>query len=269
VLLVAWQEEYNILNMAFYVFLNSGLSLWAFGLRINEGSDLLTSSTPFTDGKLLPTTDGTSAPSSPNLGDVMDYFLLGAAPLTLLLYYLGASEFHTKVPIYIMMSAIFAVLTSRFWQVRQNEHLQWNYTGGGVVGLACSGLCTIMCLKCVDADNCGYSIKTHVGGEATTDSWQSNDMSVGHGHGINFAAAVLYIPGVENTQGAPVSGLLCRSKLRIHRPIGKVSDGCVPQSFVPVSDDDADLDSIVHTSLQLAQYQAAMYVCMCINATSR
>jgi hypothetical protein len=36
-----------------------------------------------------------------------------------------------------------------------------------------------------------------------------------------------------------------------------------------VSDDDADLDSIVHTSLQLAQYQAAMYVCMCINATSR
>eukprot|EP00775_Hariotina_reticulata_P002355 gene2355-2661_t len=109
-----YKEEYNILNMAFYVFLNSGLSLWAFGLRINEGSDQLTSGTPFTS-KLLPAADDGSPGF--NIGDAMDYFLLATAPLTLLLYYLGASEFHTKVPIYIMMSTIFAILTSRFWQV--------------------------------------------------------------------------------------------------------------------------------------------------------
>lgn len=117
--------------MSFYVFLNSGLSLWAFGLRINEGSDQLTSGTPFTS-KLL---SATKESPGINIGDIMDYFLLATAPLTLLLYYLGASEFHTKVPIYIMMSTIFAILTSRFWQVSvitntSNTGFIWNMSNG-------------------------------------------------------------------------------------------------------------------------------------------
>jgi hypothetical protein len=32
-----YREEYNILNMGFYFFLCSGLSAWAFGLRLNAG----------------------------------------------------------------------------------------------------------------------------------------------------------------------------------------------------------------------------------------
>jgi hypothetical protein len=32
-----YREEYNILNMGFYFFLTSGLSAWAFGLRLNQG----------------------------------------------------------------------------------------------------------------------------------------------------------------------------------------------------------------------------------------
>jgi hypothetical protein len=32
-----YREEYNILNMGFYFFLCSGLSAWAFGLRLNQG----------------------------------------------------------------------------------------------------------------------------------------------------------------------------------------------------------------------------------------
>lgn len=116
-LLCCLQEEYNILNLAFYFFLNNGLSLWAFGLRINKHSDATTPASPFLSPDCIPA----AALAKPgfNLGDLADYFLLAVGPLTLGLYYLGAAELHTKVPIYIMMSTIFSVLTWRFWQVRR------------------------------------------------------------------------------------------------------------------------------------------------------
>jgi hypothetical protein len=37
-----YREEYNILNMGFYFFLTSGLSAWAFGLRLNAGARAMT-----------------------------------------------------------------------------------------------------------------------------------------------------------------------------------------------------------------------------------
>lgn len=51
------------------------------------------------------------------MGDAVDTFLLAVPALTVALYGLGAAQIHTKVPIYIEMSLIFAALTYRFWQV--------------------------------------------------------------------------------------------------------------------------------------------------------
>ena len=114
--------------MAFYFFLNTGLSMWALGLRINEpeGSDKLTANSPYLQPEqaqavALRTTARSKALSAGgpgfNLGDAADYFLLAVAPLTLGMYYLGAAQIDSKVPIYIMMSAIFSVLTYRFYKV--------------------------------------------------------------------------------------------------------------------------------------------------------
>lgn len=136
-----YREEYNILNMGFYFFLNSGLAAWAFGLRINEpelpassptavdrpwlhGTDAVTPATPFLQASpqpILLTAEAAvkARPSTRNLnlGDGVDYFLLAAPMLTLGLYGAGAEVLHSKVPIYVMMSAIFAALTYRFWKV--------------------------------------------------------------------------------------------------------------------------------------------------------
>jgi hypothetical protein len=141
-----YKEEYNILNLAFYFFLNSGLAAWAFGLRIREphppasdgsapkaglkwlaGTDAITPATPFLQAPPGPaaaapvpfegTTGAVKAAGGLNLGDGVDFFLLAAPLATLGLYGLGAEVLHSKVPIYIMMSAIFAALTYRFWKV--------------------------------------------------------------------------------------------------------------------------------------------------------
>jgi hypothetical protein len=149
-----YKEEYNILNLAFYFFLNSGLAAWAFGLRIREpqppasnesssttattakdwlaGTDAITPATPFLQA-LPQLKAATAAVASKvagangaakasgefnlNLGDKVDFFLLATPFATLGLYGLGAEVLHSKVPIYIMMSAIFAALTYRFWKV--------------------------------------------------------------------------------------------------------------------------------------------------------
>jgi len=150
-----YKEEYNILNLAFYFFLNSGLAAWAFGLRIREpqpptsdessyesspttakdwlaGTDAVTPATPFLQA--LPQLEAATAAVASkvagangaakasggfnmNLGDGVDFFLLATPIATLGLYGLGAELIHSKVPIYIMMSAIFAALTYRFWKV--------------------------------------------------------------------------------------------------------------------------------------------------------
>jgi len=144
-----YREEYNILNMAFYFFLNSGLAAWAFGLRIREsnppaaaatvptaasgshwlaGTDAVTPATPFLQAPqpaalASPAGSGTevagkaAAASGFNLGDGVDFFLLAAPVLTLGLYAMGAEVLHSKVPIYINMAAIFVALTYRFWKV--------------------------------------------------------------------------------------------------------------------------------------------------------
>jgi hypothetical protein len=109
--------------------------MWALGLRVNEpqgGSDQLTPNTPFMAAHQAQVvaaaaattkataTAGDSSSSTGgrfNVGDVADYFLLAVAPLTLGLYYLGAAEIGSKVPIYIMMSAVFTVLSYRFYKV--------------------------------------------------------------------------------------------------------------------------------------------------------
>jgi len=119
-----YKEECNILNMAFYFFLNSGLSAWAFGLRLDSGNDTITSATPFLQQNTSEATRSQEGKRQAdvqqaqlNVGDAVDYFLLAAPALTIGLYALGAEVIDSKVPIYIMMSAIFAVLTYRFWQV--------------------------------------------------------------------------------------------------------------------------------------------------------
>jgi hypothetical protein len=134
-----YKEEYNILNLAFYFFLNSGLAAWAFGLRIREpqnpasttesesspkaaqgwlaGTDAITPATPFLQASHQLEATVTKAARGLNLGDGVDFFLLAAPLATLGLYGLGAEVLHSKVPIYIMMSAIFAALTYRFWKV--------------------------------------------------------------------------------------------------------------------------------------------------------
>lgn len=144
-----YKEEYNILNLAFYFFLNSGLAAWAFGLRTREpqpptsnessptgrqgffaGTDAITPATPFLQAlpQLKATTAAVAfkaagangaakASAGFNLGDGVDFFLLATPIATLGLYGLGAELIHSKVPIYIMMSAIFAALTYRFWKV--------------------------------------------------------------------------------------------------------------------------------------------------------
>ncbi|WIA33217.1 hypothetical protein OEZ86_006363 [Tetradesmus obliquus] len=115
-----YKEEYNILNMGFYFFLCSGLSAWAFGLRLNAGSDAVTPSTAFLEAPQPPATSSTPAaqPASGfNLGNAADTFLLAVPALTVALYGLAAAQIHTKVPIYIEMSAIFVALTYRFWQL--------------------------------------------------------------------------------------------------------------------------------------------------------
>lgn len=128
-------EEYNIQNLAFYFFLNSGLSAWAFGLRLSTGTDTVTPATPFLQatpataaaistrnsstlaGTRGTAAQGSSAGSGLTAGDFVDFFLLATPVLTLALYGLGAEVLHSKVPIYVTMSAIFSVLTYRFWQV--------------------------------------------------------------------------------------------------------------------------------------------------------
>jgi len=137
-----YKEEYNIMNLSFYFFLNSGLAAWAFGLRIREspassaptagrwlaGTDAVTPATPFVQA--LPAAPAAGAPALAggkgagpkaglglNLGDGVDFFLLAAPLATLGLYGLGAEVLHSKVPIYIMMSTIFTALTYRFWKV--------------------------------------------------------------------------------------------------------------------------------------------------------
>lgn len=207
-----YKEEYNILNMGFYFFLCSGLSAWAFGLRLNAGawaasasavtetgqgpeaapcpvisttvrphlqatqyeiswlfsslpspfvfnaancrqvmipctqlptsqvcyactplsapagSDAVTPSTAFLEAPKAAATPQPPATSSTpaaapaagfNLGNAADTFLLAVPALTVALYGLAAAQIHTKVPIYIEMSAIFVALTYRFWQVRR------------------------------------------------------------------------------------------------------------------------------------------------------
>jgi hypothetical protein len=72
-----------------------------------------------------PSATSTPAAAQPasgfNFGDAADTFLLAVPALTVALYSLGAAQIHTKVPIYIEMSVVFAALTYRFWQVRTHK----------------------------------------------------------------------------------------------------------------------------------------------------
>ncbi|KAK9840925.1 hypothetical protein WJX81_000836 [Elliptochloris bilobata] len=91
-----YQEDYMILNAFFYLFLILGTALWALGIQDKETKD-----TPLSRG--------------------LDKVLLACAPLAMVAYGLGAAVFHTKVPIYIILSFEYAVLTLRFWRLLDKD----------------------------------------------------------------------------------------------------------------------------------------------------
>ncbi|KAK9808670.1 hypothetical protein WJX72_001717 [[Myrmecia] bisecta] len=89
-----YQEEYMILNFAFYFFLSAGTSLWAYGVQ--------------PEGK---------GASPRSLADKADVALLAAPVLMAVIYALGAAVTHTKVPMYIVLSLQYAILTWRMFEL--------------------------------------------------------------------------------------------------------------------------------------------------------
>jgi hypothetical protein len=83
-----------ILNLAFYVFLILGLSLWATGIQLRSEVDK----------------------RSPTAG-VLDTFLMAAPLLTGGLYLWGASVIHSKLPIYFVMFVVLGRLTWNLYKV--------------------------------------------------------------------------------------------------------------------------------------------------------
>lgn len=116
-LLCLQQEEYAVLNLAFYEFLVLGLSMWAYGIRVDPH---MGSKFAFKDLKEDLYKLNLQVPvglHKTQWGAVTDYFLFSAPVLTGIMYLLGAEVLHTKVPIYILMLVVFLVLTERFYQV--------------------------------------------------------------------------------------------------------------------------------------------------------
>eukprot|EP00884_Botryococcus_braunii_P015806 jgi/Botrbrau1/2909/Bobra.0036s0047.3 len=91
-----YQEEYMIMNYAFYFFLTLGTALWAVGIEVDDDGD----------GKY---------------SDKVNTALLLCPALVAGLYYLGAAVIHTKVPIYILLSFQYAILTYRFWKLLDKD----------------------------------------------------------------------------------------------------------------------------------------------------
>jgi len=86
-----YQEDYSILNFMFYFFLMLGTSLWAIGIKEDD--------------------------TTTSKDEYIDNFLLATPWLAGLAYLAGELAIHTKVPIYILLSIQYAVLTYRFWNL--------------------------------------------------------------------------------------------------------------------------------------------------------
>lgn len=83
-----------ILNLAFYVSLISGLSLWATGIQLRSEVDKRSA-----------------------MAGVLDAFLLAAPVLTGGLYLWGAAVIHSKLPIYFVMFVVLGRLTWNLYKV--------------------------------------------------------------------------------------------------------------------------------------------------------
>lgn len=84
-------EEWSILNFFFYFFLTLGTGLWAVGIKEDD--------------------------TTTSKDEAIDTLLLATPWLAGVAYLAGATVLDTKVPIYILMSVQYAVLTYRFWNL--------------------------------------------------------------------------------------------------------------------------------------------------------
>ncbi len=124
------QKEYTVQNMGFYVFLNLGLCLWAFGIRVPatsvESAVARLAAVQADDAAAAGALQNPSSASSRNTPpaahadkleaeaaavwqrgmawNMQDYLLASAPPLTLALYLLGAAVIHSKVIPHYMQS---------------------------------------------------------------------------------------------------------------------------------------------------------------------
>lgn len=91
-----YQEEYAIMNYVFYFFLCTGTSLWAYGIELKEAKEF-------------------------EVNKYINYALLACGPASALFYYLCASNHIAKIPIYILLSFEYAVLTWRFYKLLNKD----------------------------------------------------------------------------------------------------------------------------------------------------